>query len=72
MTRNNPLYADITVGIQSALPRRPREAADEEDSRNQDRMGVSSGRPEPAKGTSFRGMLSTAQSSQLYAFGPFS
>lgn len=71
MTRSNPLYADITVGVQATLLRYPREVADEEDSSNQDQMGAISGRPEPAKGTSFPGMLETTQSSRLHAFGFF-
>lgn len=55
MTRNHPLCgADITVGVQSALqrhPTTPRDEVNEEDSSNyQDRVGVSSGRPEPAQG----------------------
>jgi hypothetical protein len=53
MTRNHPLCADITVSVQSALqrhPTSPRDEDEEEDSSNQDQMGVSSGLPEPAQG----------------------
>ena len=73
MARNTPLCADIIIGREPSALHRPREVVhEEESSSNRDRMGVTSGCLEPAKGTSFRGLLSTMRSSQLHAFGPFS
>lgn len=57
---SKPLYDDDIISIQSALHRHASNLVDE-NTRSEDQMGVSSGWPESAKGTSFRQVLSTTR-----------
>jgi hypothetical protein len=71
MARNTPLYADIIGSELSTLHRHPREVVHEEESRNQDRMGATSGCLEPAKGTSFQGCSRPRRAVGYTHSGPF-